>query len=156
MIRRAETRDIPDVLRLLHQVLDIHHRGRPDLFRPGATKYSEQELAALFAGADTPVFVYTDDEDARVLGYAFCVRQQILGDAIRTDVPTLYIDDLCVDSACRGRGIGRALYGHVLSFARARGYYNVTLNVWSCNPEAMAFYQRMGLQPQKVGMEVIL
>ena len=156
MIRPAEVRDIPDVLHLLHQVLDIHHRGRPDLFRPGATKYSGEALAEIFADPDTPVFVYTDGEDARVLGYAFCVRQQILGDAIRTDIPTLYIDDLCVDSACRGQGVGRALYEHVLSFARERGYYNLTLNVWSCNPEAMAFYRRMGLQPQKVGMEVIL
>ena len=156
MIRRAERRDIPDVLHLLHQVLDIHHRGRPDLFRPGAAKYSAEELAEIFTDPDTPVFVYTDGADARVLGYAFCVRQQILGDAIRTDIPTLYIDDLCVDSACRGQGIGRALYEHVLSFARERGYHNLTLNVWSCNPDAMAFYERMGLQPQKVGMEVIL
>ena len=61
-----------------------------------------------------------------------------------------------MDSACRGQGIGRQLYEHVLAYAREKGYYNVTLNVWSCNPEAMAFYQRMGLRPQKVGMEVIL
>ena len=157
MIRPAQVRDIPDVLHLLHQVLDVHHRGRPDLFRPGATKYSGEELADIFANPDTPVFVCTDDAGGdRVLGYAFCIRQQILGDAIRTEVPTLYIDDLCVDEACRGQGVGRQLYEHVLAFARANGYYNVTLNVWSCNPGAMAFYERMGLRPQKVGMEVIL
>ena len=156
MIRRAETRDIPDVLRLLHQVLDIHHRGRPDLFRAGGTKYGEGELAEIFRNPDTPVFVFTDEGDARVQGYCFCIRQQILGDAIRTDAATLYIDDLCVEEACRGRHIGRQLYEHVLAYARAQGYHNVTLNVWSCNPEALAFYRRMGMQPQKIGMEVVL
>ena len=156
MIRPAEARDIPGLMNLLHQVLDLHHRGRPDLFKPNATKYGTAELESILADPNTPVFVFTDSADARVLGYAFCIRQQILGDAIRTDIPTLYIDDLCVDSACRGQGIGRQLYEHVLAYAREKGYYNVTLNVWSCNPEAMAFYQRMGLRPQKVGMEVIL
>ena len=156
MIRPAEIRDIPDVLHLLHQVLDVHHQGRPDLFRPGAAKYSGEALAEIFRSPDTPVFVYTDGEDARVLGYAFCIREQILGDPIRTEVPTLYIDDLCVEEGCRGQGIGRQLYEHVLAYAREKGYYNVTLNVWSCNAPAMAFYERMGLRPQRVRMEVIL
>ena len=41
-------------------------------------------------------------------------------------------------------------------FARKEGCYNVTLNVWSCNPEAMGFYEKCGLQVQKIGMETIL
>ena len=36
------------------------------------------------------------------------------------------------------------------------GFYNITLNVWSCNKTAMKFYEAMGLQPQKIGMELIL
>ena len=57
---------------------------------------------------------------------------------------------------CQGKGVGRALYEHILSFAREKGAYNVTLNVWSCNPGAMAFYEKLGLVPYKVGMEKIL
>ena len=66
------------------------------------------------------------------------------------------IDDLCVDECCRGQHIGRTLYDAVLAFARENGCYNVTLNVWSCNESAMRFYEKCGLKPQKVGMEVIL
>ena len=40
--------------------------------------------------------------------------------------------------------------------ARQRGCYNVTLNVWTCNPGAMQFYEKLGLKPYKVGMETIL
>ncbi|MBQ1554678.1 MAG: GNAT family N-acetyltransferase, partial [Clostridia bacterium] len=66
------------------------------------------------------------------------------------------IDDLCVDEKRRGQHIGRQLYEYVLQFAKESGCYNVTLNVWCCNPGAMQFYERCGLVPQKIGMEKIL
>ena len=72
------------------------------------------------------------------------------------ELDTLYIDDICVDRDARGTGVGRALYDHILGYARQRGCYNVTLNVWSCNPGAMAFYEKLGMKPYKVGMETIL
>ena len=91
-----------------------------------------------------------------MLGYAFCVRQSRRGDGALQDLETLYLDDLCVDEACRGQHVGQALYEAVVELARSLGCYNVTLNVWSCNGEAMAFYERCGLRPQKVGLEQIL
>ncbi|MBQ8088007.1 MAG: GNAT family N-acetyltransferase [Clostridia bacterium] len=154
-IRRAENRDIPDVLKLLVQVNMVHHNGRPDLFKGPATKYSEGELRQIFLNDATPVFVLTD-EAQRVLGYAFCILQQHVGSQLMTDIKTLYIDDLCVDEACRGQHIGSRLYQYVLEYARSIGCYNVTLNVWSCNESAMRFYEHCGLKPQKVGMETIL
>lgn len=42
------------------------------------------------------------------------------------------------------------------AWAKEEGYYNLTLNVWSCNPGAMKFYLAMGLTPYKIGMEAIL
>ena len=69
---------------------------------------------------------------------------------------TLYLDDLCVDEQCRGQRVGQALCEAVLALARDMGCYNVTLNVWSCNPGAMRFYEKRGLKQQKIGMEVIL
>ena len=91
-----------------------------------------------------------------VKGYAFCVFKQHLNDTCVTDIKTLYIDDLCVDEHCRGQHIGRQLYEFVLQFAKESGCYNVTLNVWSCNPSAIKFYESCGLVPQKIGMEHIL
>ena len=79
-----------------------------------------------------------------------------LGDNVLTDILTLYIDDLCVDETARGSHIGTQLYEHVLSFAREKGCYNVTLNVWAGNDSALKFYQHQGLNIQKYGMEVIL
>lgn len=154
-IRRARECDMKDINRLLVQVNMVHHQGRPDLFRAGKKKYTDEQLRKLIHDDSRPIFVAVDDQE-RVLGYAFCIFQQHLDDNILTDILTLYIDDLCVDEAVRGQHIGKYLYEAVLAFARESGCYNVTLNVWALNEGAMKFYEKCGLKPQKVGMETIL
>ncbi|MFQ7290115.1 MAG: N-acetyltransferase family protein [Lacrimispora saccharolytica] len=154
-IRRARECDMKDINRLLVQVNMVHHQGRPDLFRAGKKKYTDEQLRELIHDDSRPIFVAVDDQE-RVLGYAFCIFQQHLDDNILTDILTLYIDDLCVDEAVRGQHIGKSLYEAVLAFARESGCYNVTLNVWALNGGAMKFYEKCGLKPQKVGMETIL
>lgn len=154
-IRRAVEQDMPGINSLLYQVLMVHHNGRPDLFKAGGKKYTDEELKEILKDDDRPVFVAADDE-GNVLGYVFCVFQQHLDSQILTDIRTLYIDDLCVDENLRGQHIGKKLYEYVLSFARQHQCYNVTLNVWACNESAAKFYEKCGLKPQKTGMEVIL
>lgn len=154
-IRRAEEKDIEGINQLLYQVLMVHHNGRPDLFKGNVKKYTDEELLDIIQDDKRPIFVGVD-ECEHVLGYAFCVFQQHIGDNILTDIKTLYIDDLCVDENIRGQHIGRQIYEYVLAFARKQGCYNVTLNVWSCNENARKFYEKCGLVPQKIGMEKIL
>lgn len=153
-IRRAAKRDMERIDELLYQVDMVHHLGRPDLFKVGK-KYTDEQLLAIIENDKTPIFVATDEND-KVLGYAFCIFQQHVDNNILTDIKTLYIDDLCVDETLRGQHIGKQLYEAVLAFAKENKFYNVTLNVWSCNESAMRFYESCGLKPQKVGMETIL
>ena len=154
-VRRAEARDIPAIMNLLLQVNMVHHNGRPDLFKGPTTKYTEGELLGIIANDETPVFVCAD-ETGRVLGHGFCVMQRQANTRLMVENKTLYIDDICVDEAARGQHVGEAIYRHIVEYARSLHCYNVTLNVWSCNPGAMAFYEKMGLTPYRVGMEQIL
>lgn len=155
IIRRAVESDMEGINKLLHQVLMVHHNGRPDLFKANVKKYTDEELASIIADDSKPIFVGVD-EGNEVMGYAFCVFQQYVDNNILTDIKTLYIDDLCVDEDKRGKHIGKQIYEYVLDFAKGQGCYNVTLNVWSCNESAMKFYESCGLVPQKIGMEIIL
>ena len=154
MIRRALEKDIPKIEDLLLQVCMVHHNGRPDVFKVGR-KYSTDELMALINDKKRPILVSVDENDD-VMGYCFCIFQQHTDNSVLTDIKTLYIDDLCVDEALRGKRIGKELYEAALELARDNGCYNLTLNVWSCNPSAIRFYESCGLVPQKIGMEVIL
>lgn len=154
-IRRADLRDLDVIDDLLSQVLEVHHQARPDLFKTGARKYTDEQLEDILSDPKTPVFVYEDDE-GKVRGYAFCILIQHLDDNILTDIKTLYIDDLCVDQNSRHQRIGHALYEYVCQYAKEIGCYNVTLNVWADNTSALKFYQSLDLKPQKIGMEKIL
>lgn len=154
MVRKAQEKDIEKISDLLSQVDLVHHNGRPDIFKIGK-KYSESQLAEILKDEKRPILVAVDDND-NVMGYCFCVLEQHLDNSVLTDIKTLYIDDLCVDENLRGKHIGKELYNAAVDLAKKNGCYNLTLNVWSCNPSALKFYENCGLKPQKIGMEIIL
>lgn len=61
----------------------------------------------------------------------------------------------------RGRACKRSTYwknfiDYVIQFARKNGFYNVTLNVWADNKNALLFYEKLELKTQKICMEKIL
>ena len=153
-IRFAEKRDIPGIIALLRQVGEVHHQIRPDLFRAGAQKYSEADLAELLKDETRPIFGAV--ENGKLLGYCFCILEEVKGNPVLCDAKTLYIDDLCVDEGCRGKGIATKLYDHVCGYARSIGCQSVTLNVWCGNDNAMKFYESRGMKPRKIYMEAQL
>lgn len=153
-IRFAQPEDVAGILALLRQVGRVHHVGRPDIFRANAQKYGASQVLAMLDSTATPIFVAVEAD--KVLGYGFCQIKEYRNDPVICDHTELYIDDLCVDEGCRGRHIGTEIYRAVCRYAKMRHCYSVTLNVWSCNPSAMKFYESLGLKPQKVGMEAVL
>ena len=150
-IRFARSRDIPAMIDLLQQVGEVHHKIRPDLFRAGAQKYDEAALLEVLADADRPIFIA--ELDGKVLGYCFCMIEEVKDNPVLQDVKTLYIDDLCVDESCRGQGVASRLYAYVCDYARSIGCSSVTLNVWCGNDNAMRFYESRGMKPRKIYME---
>lgn len=154
MVRKADKNDIPGLIALLYQADAVHHGIRPDLFKSDTPKYSEQELEAILDDERKPIFVF--DDGGRVEGHAFCQITEVRGHRLLQDIKTLYIDDICVDEASRGKHIGTALYDYVRNYALSIGCYNITLNVWGGNDSALSFYQSMGMKVQKTGMEMVL
>lgn len=153
-ILRAEKSHIPALIDLLQQVGNIHHRGRPDLFRDDAQKYDEFQLEQILKEASRPIFVAV--EAGQVLGYCFCEEKVTRDHPVLCNHKSLYIDDLCVDRNCRGKKVGTVLYEHVTTYARAAGFDSITLNVWAFNQSAMAFYRRMGMKERNIHMEMKL
>ena len=125
-IRKAEEKDIPRILELLGQVLQIHADIRPDIFIPGTTKYTTDELTELLKNEEKPVYVAADEAD------------------------------VCVDQETRGQHIGESLFEYVKKEAKQLGCYEVTLNVWAGNTSAEKFYEKMGMRTKERQMEYIL
>ena len=154
-IRKAEEKEIPRLLALLGQVLQIHAEIRPDVFIPGTTKYTVCELAELMKQEDKPIYVAVN-EDGVCMGYAFCQMQEQPFSTNMVPFKSLFIDDLCVDQQARGQHIGESLFEYVKQQAKEQGCYEVTLNVWAGNTSAEHFYEKMGMRTKERQMEYIL
>ena len=61
--------------------------------------------------------------------------------------PGIYLEDLFVDPAWRGRGCGRALLIHLARLAVARGCGRLEWLVLDWNEPAIRFYRSLGAEP---------
>lgn len=98
MIRKATVADIPQINSLLEQVLMVHYNIRPDLFKPNTKKYTDSELTDIINADNTPIFVWTDEQDL-ARGYAFCQLKSTIGQDNTQPFKSIYIDDICVDES---------------------------------------------------------
>ena len=153
LIRRAEISDIPDILRLLRQVCNVHQEIRPDLFKRDGVKYTASDLTELLRDDSRSVWCAVEDE--KFLGYCFCQWEEAPEGSAVFPRKELYIDDLCVDENARGQGVASALFRYVTDAAKAAGTDFVTLNVWQGN-SALNFYEKMGMKPRKTTLELRL
>ena len=154
-IRKAEEKDIPRMIELLGQVLQIHADIRPDIFIPGTTKYTNDELEQMIKDEMKPIYVAVNEEDV-CMGYAFCQMKEQPFSNNMVQFQSLFIDDLCVDRFARGQHIGESLFDYVKQEAKRMGCYEVTLNVWAGNTSAEKFYEKMGMKTKERQLEYIL
>ena len=62
-IRRATQKDMDGINNLLMQVCLVHHQGRPDLFKYGAKKYTDDQLRDIIHDDNRPVFTAVDEDE---------------------------------------------------------------------------------------------
>ena len=156
IIRKAQKEDFETISGLLLQIAKIHRQGRPDLFKDNAGKYSREEFFKILEDGTKPVFVAQDTDTEQVLGYAFCSINVYEERPVLKGYKSLYLDDLCVDETFRGAGVGKRIIGFLKEYAKNAGCYNMELNVWECNPEAVSFYDRNGFTSQRRRLEWII
>lgn len=154
LIRKAETKDIDEILHLLSDVLELHVRIRPDIFESGHTKYTKKEL--IHKLNEENFHVYVGEISNKVVAYAMCVIELPKFTHTMKKVKTMYIDDIEVNPEYRGQGLGRELFEFLKKEAKRIGCYNITLNEWEGNDGARKFYEKLGMKPQKTTLEFIL
>ena len=62
---------------------------------------------------------------------------------------SLYVEDVFVEPAERGRGIGRAIFAHLAGHALARGCGRMEWSVLDWNAPSIAFYRSIGARPRE-------
>ena len=119
-------KDLAHYERLLDEVVATEESLGETLF--GARPYAEVSLGYL---ADTPA----------AFALYFHNYSTFLGR------PGIYLEDLYVREEFRGRGLGRAMLGHLARLAKERGCGRLEWAVLDWNEPAINFYKRLGASP---------
>ncbi|MCI5774286.1 MAG: GNAT family N-acetyltransferase [Erysipelotrichaceae bacterium] len=153
-MRLAQKQDIPAILQLLNEVLEVHAAIRPDIFIPNTTKYQYAQLSAMINDQDKPIIVACDELD-QVVGYAFCLFEKI-DHPFMHQRKLLYVDDICVNKKFQHQHIGTMIFTSIKQLAITHDCDTITLNVWEGNDQAWHFYQKMGMTKRKTMLELNL
>ncbi|MBI0475291.1 GNAT family N-acetyltransferase [Sphingomonas sp. MA1305] len=138
MIRPATPADVPTILALVRELAAFERE-------PDAVVATEADLAEALFG-DRPAAEAVIAEDAgEPLGFALFFHNF----STWTGKRGLYLEDLYVTPAARGRGVGTGLLRHLAGIALDRGCGRFEWSVLDWNADAIAFYRAMGA----VGMD---
>lgn len=131
--RLAGPADLPQVLELLHEIMEFH-----GIVPPADTELSTC-IGTILDSKDHCFLVA--DQDGRLLGMCALLFSMSTWSA----GPTCELQDLIVTASQRGQGVGRGLVDAASEMARQRGCARVFMLAEYWNLEAHAFYRRLGL-----------
>ena len=133
LLRAAEPRDVPAIVGLIRELAVFEQLEH-------LMQATPERLAPHLFGAKPAAESVVAERDGQVVGFAlfFTNFSTFLAR------PGLYLEDLYVQPAHRGNGIGAALLRHLGALAVARGYGRFEWSVLDWNADAIRFYERMG------------
>lgn len=140
-LRPATRADVPLLLQFIRGLADY------EKLTAEVTATEEQLATTLFppdgsAPAAHAVLAFSAGEPAGFALYFFNYSTFLAR-------PGLYLEDLFVPPAHRGRGIGKALLLHLAKLANARGCGRMEWSVLDWNQPAIDFYESLGARRMK-------
>jgi GNAT superfamily N-acetyltransferase len=136
MIRPAEPSDVPAILSLIRELAEYEHLA-------DACIASEDLLKKHLFGPDRAAEALVAIDGTAVVGYAIYFKTFSTFLAL----PGIYLEDLFVQPAHRGRGLGKGLLRELARIATTRGYGRVEWSVLNWNAPAITFYESLGAKP---------
>jgi len=129
-IRKAVKTDCPQLLELI-QELAIYERA------PEEVTVSLTEMEDAGFGAHPVWEAFVAEHDGLIQGMALFYIRYSTWKGRR-----IYLEDLIVTEAMRGKGIGKQLFDRVLQETKARGYHGMVWQVLEWNEPAIQFYKK--------------
>ncbi len=153
-IRQATLQDYALIAPIAQESQELHAQGQPTIFRSDTPGFSVEYLRHLIE--DEQSDAYVAEEDEHIVGYVFLhVHPLSFLDFFHPQTVAL-ISDIAVTAPVRHKGIGRLLFEASLQWARNRNADRLELNVWEFNRNAIAFYERNGMQTLNRTMSLTL
>ena len=139
-IRDGRSKDLDQMVVLLRQLFSIEADFTAD------EVCQRRGLSLMLDGCGKHRCVKVAEADRRVVG--MCTAQMLISTAEGGRVAM--VEDMVVEAAYRGMGIGRRLMEAVVHWARAHGMTRLQLLADRTNFSALDFYDRMGWHPTRL------
>ena len=132
-VRAATPADLPLIASLIRELADYEKLA-------GAVRFSDADLALHLFGARPYAEVAIGEADGTAQGFALFFHNFSTFEG----KPGIWLEDLFVQPAARGAGLGKALLAHLAALAAARGCARLELSVLDWNAPSIAFYRALG------------
>jgi GNAT superfamily N-acetyltransferase len=132
-LRAATPADVPAILRCIQGLAEYERLAHQCVA-------TEELLRAQLFGPTPAAHVVLAEQGTETAGFAlwFPSFSTFLAR------PGVYLEDLFVFPAFRGRGVGRRLLAHLAALALERGYGRLEWAVLDWNADAIRFYESLG------------
>lgn len=137
MIRRAIEADVQAITGLIHELAEYEKSSDQCSVRP------EQIRTALF-GANPSVFAHVAEIEDTVVGVALWFLNFSTWDGVNG----IYLEDLYVQPASRGSGLGTELLSALAAECADNGYTRLSWWVLNWNTPSIGFYESLGAVAQ--------
>ncbi len=136
MIRPASTADVPVIAKLIRDLAEYERLTH-------AVVLDEERLRThLFSSRPYAEVLLAEDAGA-VVGFALFFHTY----STFAGKPCIYLEDLFVEPACRGKGLGKALLRAIAKLAIERDCCRLEWSVLNWNEPSINFYKAMGAKP---------
>lgn len=136
VLREAQRGDEPGILALI-QALAVYER------EPDAVENTVDALTETLFGDDPRAFAHVVERGDAIVGIAIW----FLTYSTWTGRHGIWLEDLIVDEAQRGRGYGKVLISSLAAVCVERGYTRLEWTVLDWNAPSIAFYRSIGAEP---------
>ncbi len=118
-------------------------RLRDELYSGLDAAHHEREMAWILESDEHAAFL-AEDESGHPAGLVELSLRNIVDGCVGG--PVGYLEGLYLEPGWRGKGLGRELLAHAEGWCRSRGCTSLATDAELDNPEAQAFYERLGFE----------
>jgi len=153
-VRAATKEDYVSLLPIARETQEKHVQAHPHIFQSGTAGLPEKYYLGLLKGGSK--VVYVAEVERSIVGYVIMELSKVAYLDILVPRKVAFIADIAVMKSHQGKGIGYALFQKCVEWAKAKEADSLDLMVWEFNKDALAFYERQGMESMNRTMSLAL
>ena len=143
-VRPATKEDYVALLPIAYETQEKHVQAHPHIFQSGTAGLPEKYYLGLIKSGSK--VVYVAEVEQSIVGYVIMELSNVAYLDILAPRKVAFITDIAVLKSHQGKGIGYTLFQKCVEWAKAKEADSLDLMVWEFNKDAMAFYERQGME----------